>query len=224
MDIFTDASLNDRKKVAGIGAVFVPSKLDMAIRCYNSYCFVNKIETAELLAIAMALSLLNPEADKSIRVISDSKGALRKIQSIFHHSNQNHIHTIRDSLQKKILYNISSSFSKILNMKFSFCCIHGHQHKIQEASDGYYNSVADQEALKGRMNGETILQQEGIYPSGISVVSAEERIILNQQECNITVPQQISFHYDESKRKMSVHRHSKSPFVRTVCKSAHHTR
>ena len=111
MDIFTDASLNDKKKIAGVSAVFVPQKAN-TFTCYHSYCSVSKIETAELLAIASALSMIDPKADKDVRIISDSKGALRKIQRIFHHPKQKQIHTIKDSMQKKIMYNISSSFSK----------------------------------------------------------------------------------------------------------------
>ena len=104
MDIFTDASLNDKKKIAGVSAVFVPSQASSAATSYNSYCSVSKIETAELLAIAIALSLIKPDSDKSVRIHSDSVGALRKIQRIFHHPNQTQIHTIKDSLQKRILY------------------------------------------------------------------------------------------------------------------------
>ena len=54
MDIFTDASLNDKKKIAGVSAIFVPSQSSGTITSYNSYCSVNKIETAELLAIAIS--------------------------------------------------------------------------------------------------------------------------------------------------------------------------
>ena len=98
MDIFTDASLNDKKKVAGVSAIFVPSKTD-AVTCYNSYCSVSKIETAELLAIAMALSLLDSKSGENVRVVSDSKGALRKLQSIFHHPSQGRIQKIKDFIQ-----------------------------------------------------------------------------------------------------------------------------
>ena len=160
MDIFTDASLNDRKKIAGVSAIFVPSRTSSAITCYSSYCSVSKIETAELFAIAMALSLIDSQADKNVRVVSDSNGALRKIQRIFHHPNQEQIGKIKDLMQKRIMYNMSSSFSKIWDINLSFCCIHGHQHKIQEASDAYYNAIADQKALEGRMDGEAILQQK----------------------------------------------------------------
>ena len=220
MDIFTDASLNDRKKIAGVSAVFVPSQNPTAVTSYNSYCSVGKIETAELFAIAMALSLINPKVDKNIRIVSDSNGALRKIQRIFHHPNQKQIQTIKDLMQKKIMYNISSSFSKIRDIAFSFHCIHGHQHKVQEASDAYYNAFADQGALIGRMNGEVIYQQEKEQKTGICILSAEERIILNQQECPIVSPKQISFRYDNLQVKAGVRRHPKQLFVREVCKSS----
>ena len=221
MDIFTDASLNDRKKIAGVSAVFVSSQNPNALTCYNSYCSVGKIETAELFAIAMALSLINPKTDEAVRVVSDSKGALKKIQRIFHHPNQKQIQTIKDSMQRKIMYNISSSFSQMLDMDFSFSCIHGHQHKVQEATGAYYNSLADQEALVGRINGESIHQQEKEHKIGISILSAEERIILNQMECPIISPNQISFHYENSKIKTCIRRHPKNLFTRKVCKSAY---
>ena len=217
MDIFTDASLNDRKKIAGVSAVFVPQKAN-AITCYHSYCSVNKIETAELLAIASALSMIGPKADKNVRIISDSKGALRKIQRIFHHSKQKQIHTIKDAIQKKIMYNISSSFSKLLDKAFSFCCIHGHQHKAAEATDAFYNAEADQQALIGRMDGEEIYKQEKESPTGISPLSSEDRMILNQSECPIVAPKQISFSYDDV--KACARRRPKNLFVRSVCKSA----
>ena len=85
MDIYTDASLNDKKKIAGVSAIFVPPQASGPVTSYNAYCSVSKIETAELFAIAMALSLIKPQSDKMVRVISDSLGALRKIQRIFHH-------------------------------------------------------------------------------------------------------------------------------------------
>lgn len=221
MDIFTDASLNDKEKIAGVSAIFVPSKTaSNSATCYNTYCSVSKIETAELLAIAMALSLVNPQPDEKVRIISDSKGALRKIQRVFHHPNQKQLQTIKDSIQKKIMYNMSFSFSRIWNIDLSFWCIHGHQHKVQEASDAYYNAIADQEALLGRMNGEAIHQQEKKDKTGVSTLSAEERIILNQLECPIVSPQKISFHYDAPKIKKIAHKPTKRQFVRTVCKSA----
>lgn len=220
MDIFTDASLNDKKKIAGVSAIFMPSQSSGTITSYNSYCSVNKIETAELLAIAMALSLIKPDSDKNIRIHSDSVGALRKIQRIFHHPDQKQIHTIKDSMQKQILYNMSFSFSKVYDLDFSFWYVHGHQHKVDTPSDAYYNSLADQQALIGRMDGELIHQQEKEHNTGVSSLSAEERIILNQQSCLIVSPNQISFHYEGLKPKVVAHKRSKNRFVRKVCKSA----
>jgi len=220
MDIFTDASLNDRKKIAGISAVFVPAQTPKAITCYHSYCSVAKIETAELLAIAMALFLLKPQADKNIRIVSDSKGALRKIQRLFHHPDQRQIQTIKDAVQRKIMYNMSTSFAKMCNLYFSFWCIRGHQHKVQETSDAYYNAIADEEALIGRMGGENIQAQEKEHKTGVSTLSPEERVILNQTECLIVSPKQISFHYEEPKVPNATRRHPKNLFVRDFCKSA----
>ena len=220
MDIFTDASLNDKKKIAGVSAIFVPSENARNITCYNSYCSVNKIETAELFAIAMALSLINPSADKRVRIVSDSRATLRKIQRIFHHPDQKQIHTLKDSIQKKIMYSISHSFSKIWETAVSFHCIHGHQHKVQETTDAYYNAIADQVALEGRMNGEAVYQQEKENHIGISTLSAEERLILNQPECRIVSPEQISFNYNDVKVKKCARRHPKSLFVREFCKAA----
>ena len=221
MDIFTDASLNDRKKIAGVGVVFVPSQTSVPVTLCNSYCSVNKIETAELFAIARALTLIKPEANESVRVLSDSVGALKKIQRVFHHPDQKQIHTIKDLVQRRILYSMSFSFSKICHMDFSFWYVHGHQHKIKIATDAYYNSMADQQALYGRMNGELIHQQEKEHNTGISSLSTEERLIMNQQDCLIVSPDEISFHYEGLKTPRTVARkRSKNQFVRSVCKSA----
>lgn len=220
MDIFTDASLNDKKKIAGVSAVFVPSQESRAVTCYNTYCSVNKIETAELFAIALALSLIKPKSDKSVRIVSDSLQALRKIQRIFHHPDQRQIATIKDLVQKKIMYNISYSFSNIYEIPFSFCYTHGHQHKKDEATDAYYNALADQQALIGRMAGEAIHQQSKEHNTGISSLSAEERMILNQSDCLIVSPTQITFNYDDLKPKKIAHKKYKTKFVRAVCKTA----
>ena len=221
MDIYTDASLSDKKKIAGVSAVFVPSQNSGTVTSYNTYCSVNKIETAELFAIAMALSLVNPGADKSIQIVSDSPQALKKIQRIFHHPDQRQIHTIKDLMQKKILYNISSSFSKMYDTSFSFRYMHSHQHKALEACDAYYNEIADQKALVGRECGENVYQQEKENKTGISTLSAEERIILNQQECLIVSPNKISFNYDDLKpKKIASHKRLAKGCVRVVCKSA----
>ena len=220
MDIYTDASLNDKKKIAGVSAIFVPPQASGPVTSYNAYCSVSKIETAELFAIAMALSLLKPRANENVRVISDSKGALKKIQRIFHHPDQRQMKTIKDSMQRKIMYNMSLSFSKNLDMNLTFCCIHGHQHKVQAASDAYYNAIADQEALVGRMNGEILLQQDKEHHMGISILSAEERIILNQLECDIVSPGQISFSYDDLKTGTKIRRHPKNLSVRSAYKQA----
>lgn len=225
MDIFTDASLNDKTKIAGVSAVFVPPNASGAVTCYNTYCSVNKIETAELFAIAMALSLLNPQSDKGIRVVSDSVQALKKMQRIFHHPDQRQMSTIKDLIQKKLFYNMSSSFSKFGDMSFSFYYMHSHQHKVKEATDAYYNALADQQALIGRMSGETIHQQDKEHNTGVSSLSAEERIILNQPDCFIVSPGQISFNYDDLKpKKIAHHKQSQKQFVRKVCKSARQPR
>ena len=220
MNIYTDASLNDKEKVAGVSAVFVPTEPPHSATCYNTYCSVSKIETAELFAIAMALSLIKPQSDKIVRVISDSLGALRKIQRIFHHPNQNQIKTIKDLTQQKIMYRIASSFSKVKEMDFSFCYVHGHQHKVAELTDAYYNAIADQEALLGRMNGEFIKQQERKTNTDIcSFLSAEERMILEQENCPIVSPNNISFHYENlEKAKIVARRHPQKLSVRKAHK------
>ena len=74
------------------------------------------------------------------------------------------------------------------------------------------------------MNGEIIQQQEKEHPSGISTLSAEERIVLNQPECDIVSPKQISFYYENLKTKACARRHPKKLFVYSACKSARHTR
>lgn len=221
MDIFTDASLNDKKKIAGVGVVFVPPQESSVVTCYNTYCSVNKIETAELFAIALALSMIKPQPNENVRVITDSLQALKKIQRIFHHPDQRQINTIRDAMQKRIMYNMSFSFSNIREIPFSFRYTHGHQHKGQTATDAYYNALADQQALIGRMNGEAIHQQEKEHNTGISSLSAEERVFLNQPDCLIVSPDQITFNYDDLKpKKIAIHKRSQKCCVRNVCKSA----
>lgn len=200
----------------------MPSHESGAVPCYNTYCSTAKIETAELFAIALALSVINPQADKSVRVISDSLQALKKIQRIFHHPDQRQIQTIKDLMQKKLMYNMSCSFSKMGDIEFSFQYMHSHQRKSGETTDTYYNALADQQALIGRMNGEMIHQQEKEHRTGVSSLSAEERIILNQPDCFIVSPSQISFDYEDLKPKTIVRarNHPKDRFVRTVCKKS----
>ena len=216
MNIYTDASLNDKEKIAGVSAVFVPTNAPRSATCYNTYCSVSKIETAELFAIAMALSLIKPQSDKTVRVVSDSLGALKKIQRVFHHPNQTQIKTIKDLTQQKIMYHMASSFSKVKEMDFSFCYTHGHQHKVAELTDAYYNALADQEALLGRMNGEIVKQQEKSTDTSIcSFLSAEERMILNQENDIIVSPNKISFHYENlEKAKIIARRHPQKLSVR----------
>ena len=223
MNIYTDASLNDKEKIAGVSAVFVPTNDPHSVTCYNTYCSVSKIETAELFAIAMALSLIKPQSDQTVRVVSDSLGALKKIQRIFHHPNQTQIKTIKDLTQQKIMYRMASSFSKVKEMDFSFCYVHGHQHKVAELTDAYYNAIADQEALLGRMNGEAIKQQEKKMGTGIcSFLSTEERMILEQENCMIVSPDKISFHYENLEKTRTVaRRHPQKLSVRMVHEFCH---
>ena len=202
MDIFTDASLNDHKKIAGVSAIFVPTPKRPEIISYNTYCFMDNIETAELFAISIALNMVRRSKPDSVRIISDSVGALKKIQRIFHHPNQTQIQTIDDLMQKRILYNMSASFTNMRNTSFTFYHVHGHQRKASEFTDGYYNMIADQEADSGRIKGETVrLREERCKASFGGLLSAEEETLLAQQECMIVSPHKISFYYEDSEPK-----------------------
>ena len=197
MDIFTDASFNNDKKMAGIGIVFAWPSSEKRHLPHHTYFSTNNNETAELFAISTAINRAVSFSPASVRLFSDSLGSLRKIQRVFHYPNQRQIETIRDPSQKRILYNISASFTRMQDIFFSFHYIHGHQKKSAVLSGGYYNMLADQEASSGRLLGEMLLQS--------SSISTEEKKSLGRAEidlqlpCWIVSPKRIFFHYEDLK-------------------------
>ena len=195
MNIFTDASFNNDKKMAGVGIVFVWPSETRALKPYHNFFSTNNNETAELFAISTAITHVVYFSPDSVHLFSDSLGSLRKIQRIFHHPNQRQIETIRDPTQKKILYNISASFAQIQDIDFSFHYIHGHQKKPIEHSNGYYNMIADQEASSGRLLGEMLLQSTIIPTSDKKNLGRTQ--IDSQCPCWIVSPKRISFHYED---------------------------
>ena len=207
MDVFTDASLNNRQNIAGVGVVFVSPLLPKTVLCHNSYCSANNIETAELFAIAVALQKASYKKNDQIRVVSDSVNALQKIRRVFQCPQQKQINDVKDSLQKKILFNISASFSLMKEVVFSFCHVNGHQKKALEFTDGYYNMIADHQADIGRMEGEKAFLCEA--NSNTRHHSVEEDVIFAQPECIIVPPVQLSFFYRPPNVKPTVVAHSK---------------
>ena len=202
VDIFTDASLNDEQKIAGIGMVFVPSQgKPTGVLRLNTHVWTDKIETAELFAIAIALSKLHPENTDAVRIVTDSDKAIKAILNIFQYPEPDRIKHVKDLVQKKILYGISASFEKMKNVPFSFTLIRGHQARAPIFSDGYYNNLADIEAEIGRIGGESVRLNE--VRSGnhfASFPTSEENVILNQPESAIFFPQ-LSFSFEKQKRK-----------------------
>ena len=207
MDIFTDASLNNRQNVAGVGVVFVSPMLPQKMICRSSYCSANNIETAELFAIAVALQTASFKKNNQIRVVSDSINALQKIRRVFQCPQQKQINNVTDSFQKRILFNIAASFSRMSNVVFSFCHVNGHQKKAPEYTDGYYNMIADAQADVGRMDGEKARVCEA--SSNSRHYSVEEEVIFAQPECIIVPPVQLSFFYRPPNVKPTVVAHSK---------------
>jgi len=218
MDIFTDASVNDHEKIAGVSAVFVPSMTQDAIVRFSTHLSVDNNETAELFAIAIALSHVNCQPTGSIRIVSDSYGAMKKIQRIFQYPNQTQIQTIDNILQKRILFNMAASFAQMQNVTVNFCEIHAHQRKAQPGTDGYYNQIADQEAAIGREKAETMRLKENKYKTGSgSLTTPEEEAILTQPECEIVSPKKITFTYEgggKKKKKVASHTQKKDEYVR----------
>ena len=102
MNIFTDASLNNRQNVAGVGVVFVSPSLPEMVVCHNSYCSASNIETAELFAVAMGLRLANQQHEGEIHVALDSITALRKIKHVFNSMGSVRVQGISNPLEKKI--------------------------------------------------------------------------------------------------------------------------
>ena len=202
MNIFTDASLNDVHKIAGIGMIFVPNQdQPSGVVRLNSHIWANKIETAELFAIAMALSKLHPENTDEVRVVTDSDKAMKELMNIFQYPEPDRIQRVKDLVQKKILYNISASFEKLKNTSFHFCLIRGHQTNKQMFSDEYYNNLADQEAQAGRIDGEETWVSEMRFGNGtVGLPTSEENTILNQKEAPIFFPK-ISFSFETRKPK-----------------------
>lgn len=193
MNVFTDASLNERQSIAGVGVVFVSPSLPETVACHNSYCSANNIETAELFAIAVALQVASYKKNDQICVVSDSVNALQKIRRIFQHPQQKQINNVTDSFQKKILFNISASFSRMKDVIFSFRHVNGHQKKAPEYTDGYYNMIADYQADIGRVEGEKARSCE--TGDADCHRSIEEKIVCAQAECIIVPPCQLSFVY-----------------------------
>ena len=214
MDIFTDASLNDKEKIAGIGMVFVSTPESLRVQSGNGYLLTNNIETAELFAISKAIMHAVTLRPDTIRLFSDSKGALRKIQRVFHHPNQRQIHTIENPDQKEILYHISASFELLGNVDFSFYHIRGHQTKPAMFTVGYYNMLADQEASSGRLLGEMI-KSAGVNsadPQNFNKVTFSQHI-----GSLIVSPAHISFHYEDSPKKPKlISRYSKHKKENTI--------
>ena len=201
MDIFTDASLNDKKKIAGIGVVFVWPTQPVNIQRINGYLLTDNIETAELSAISEAVARIAPFHPQSVRLFSDSEGALRKLQRIFHHPTQNQIQTIANPVQKDILYDISASFRMMLDVDFSFYRIKGHQRKPAEFTEAYYNMLADQEASSARLLAEMLLKPND-NPKIKKVVTGQG--VFYPTRSWIVSPSNISFHYDEDKKEPKV--------------------
>ena len=221
MNIFTDASLNDVQKIAGIGMVFVPNQGQPAgVLRLNTHVWTDKIETAELFAIAIALSKLHPENTDEVRIVTDSDKAIKALLNIFQYPEPDRIQRVKDLVQKKILHSISASFEKMKGVPFSFTLIRGHQAKTQMFSDGYYNNLADTEAEIGRMQGEDVRLNE--IRSGnnfASLPTSEENIILNQRETPIFFPQ-ITFSFEKpKKKKVSSKVHNSKGFTRKVTRS-----
>ena len=200
MDIYTDASLNDVHKIAGIGMVFVPNRnQSKGVIRLNTHVWADKVETAELFAIAIALGKLHPQNTDDVRIITDSDRALKEILNIFQYAMPDRIKHVKDLVQQKILYHISACFAKMKNVKFSFQLIRGHQTKAQPLSDGYYNMLADEEARLGREEGEeTRVKEIRLGNSPASFFTSEENMILNQKEAPLFFPS-ISFSFKSGK-------------------------
>ena len=216
MDIYTDASLNDQKKIAGIGLVFVDSPHEPSPRCWNAYFSIDNIETAELFAVSAAISHAVSYHPNVVRLFSDSTGALRKIQRIFQYPSQRQIQTITNPLQQKIMYHISTSFEMMQDSDFSFHCIRGHQPKPVEFSYGYYNMLADRAAADGRLLGEMI---SASTTSSLKIDLEKTKI----QMSKIVSPSHISFHYEDlgNKPKLVVKskNHKKARIIKRAARS-----
>ena len=197
MDIFTDASLNDKKKIAGIGMVFVWPNQQVSTKTGHAYFETDNIETAELFAIHQAIEKSSSFSPRRVRLFSDSVGVLRKLQRVFQYPDQNQIHTINNPVQRKILYDISASFQMMYGVNFSFHYIKGHQGKPIPFTNGYYNMLADQEASSGRLLGEMLFQS----PRNSSQDKDESAQSSSPITYWIASPEQISFHYEDLPQK-----------------------
>ena len=196
MDIFTDASLNNRQNVAGVGVVFVPSSSPEAMVCHNSYCFSNNIETAELFAVAMALRLVSRQREGEVRIMVDSMTALIKIKHVFNSMGSGGMQGVDNPAERKIFYSMATSLFQMKNVTVSFQHIKGHQEDVSKYTDAYYNTLADEEAKKGRKKAETVYSKsKQVVPSDM-----EWDIILEQKNCWKGVPKKVFFLFSENQQ------------------------
>ena len=198
MDIFTDASLNSRLNVAGVGVVSVSPSSPEAIVCHNSYCSATNIETGELFAVAMALRLASQQREGDIHVMIDSMAALRKIKHVFNSMGPGGMQGVSSSVERKIFYSMADSLSKMRNVSIYFHHVKGHQEETQKYTGSYYNTLADEAAKSGRKRAETI------YAKSKQAVPSEMEwdIILEQKNCWSGTPKKVFFLFSENQQEL----------------------
>ena len=135
MDIFTDASLNDSEKVAGIGCVCIN---DSKEKMYESTFSLstNNIHIAELCALACAVKLASTSQSESVRIVSDSVSALNTLYQYIGYSRhfprltdaqKKFFHKVDRSQKQKIILEEMVSVFMQSPIHFSFVHTSGHQ-------------------------------------------------------------------------------------------------
>lgn len=162
MQIFADASLNDDKKIAGVGCVCVSSENENVTE-QSSFFSASSIHIAELFALGYAVHFGLLSGKKSVRIVSDSAAALNKLHQYMECvtakerlNKKQHIFMAKlekSSIQKDILNRMVNAFMHS-DIHFSFGYTHGHQKGAAFGTDGYWNEKADGAAAVGRIYGE----------------------------------------------------------------------
>ncbi len=173
MDIFTDASLNDNKKISGVGCVFVDTQKGVVTE-RSSFFSNNSIHIAELCALMFAVQAVGKSDLSDVRIVSDSTSALNKLHyyisckktkpyklnkeqlRFLHNLNRSDIQSVLLDEMFKVF--VSSS------VRFTFAYVPGHQKHPPVNSDCYWNDRADKAAQNGRLLGE-VSQKNGILHS-----------------------------------------------------------
>lgn len=159
VDIYTDASFDKNKYLAGVGMVCAHSftREEFKIHHPTTFLYASDINLAELFAIDFALKR-NPRPMATIALHTDSLNALEAIAQSLENPQ-----SIDEGYEGRILHSICQTLINNTRLKVELHHIKAHQKTPMADSHAYFNGKADGLADLGRYVGKISRMQGNMF-------------------------------------------------------------